>query len=162
MNEAIKADEVRLISENGEQLGVVKLDDAIERAKDLGLDLMEVASNVNPPVAKIINYGKLKYEEKKKAQASKKKQHVVKIKEMRVRPRIDDHDLETKVSRGRKFIEDGCKLKVTLMFRGREMSRTDLGLDVLNRVIEMLSDIAEVEKHGELEGRRQTIVLTGK
>ena len=162
MNEAIKADEVRLISENGEQLGVVKLDDAIERAKDIGLDLMEVASNVNPPVAKIINYGKLKYEEKKKAQASKKKQHVVKIKEMRVRPRIDDHDLETKVSRGRKFIEDGCKLKVTLMFRGREMSRTDLGLDVLNRVIEMLSDIAEVEKHGELEGRRQTIVLTGK
>ena len=162
MNEAIKADEVRLISENGEQLGVVKLDDAIEQAKDVGLDLMEVASNVNPPVAKIINYGKLKYEEKKKAQASKKKQHVVKIKEMRVRPRIDDHDLETKVSRGRKFIEDGCKLKVTLMFRGREMSRTDLGLDVLNRVIEMLSDIAEVEKHGELEGRRQTIVLTGK
>ena len=162
MNEAIKADEVRLISENGEQLGVVKLDDDIERAKDVGLDLMEVASNVNPPVAKIINYGKLKYEEKKKAQASKKKQHVVKIKEMRVRPRIDDHDLETKVSRGRKFIEDGCKLKVTLMFRGREMSRTDLGLDVLNRVIEMLSDIAEVEKHGELEGRRQTIVLTGK
>ena len=162
MNEAIKADEVRLISENGEQLGVVKLDDAIERAKDVGLDLMEVASNVNPPVAKIINYGKLKYEEKKKAQASKKKQHVVKIKEMRVRPRIDDHDLETKVSRGRKFLEDGCKLKVTLMFRGREMSRTDLGVDVLNRVIDMLSDIAEVEKHGELEGRRQTIVLTGK
>ena len=162
MNEAIKADEVRLISENGEQLGVVKLDDAIEQAKDVGLDLMEVASNANPPVAKIINYGKLKYEEKKKAQASKKKQHVVKIKEMRVRPRIDDHDLDTKVNRGRKFIEDGCKLKVTLMFRGREMSRTDLGVDVLNRVIEMLSDIAEVEKHGELEGRRQTIVLTGK
>ena len=162
MNEAIKADEVRLISENGEQLGVLKLDDAIERAKDVGLDLIEVASNVNPPVAKILNYGKLKYEEKKKAQASKKKKHVVKIKEMRVRPRIDDHDLETKVSRGRKFLEDGCKLKVTLMFRGREMSRTDLGVDVLNRVIEMLSDIAEVEKHGELEGRRQTIVLTGK
>ena len=162
MNEAIKADEVRLISENGEQLGVLKLDDAIERAKDVGLDLIEVASNVNPPVAKILNYGKLKYEEKKKAQASKKKQHVVKIKEMRVRPRIDDHDLETKGSRGRKFLEDGCKLKVTLMFRGREMSRTDLGVDVLNRVIEMLSDIAEVEKHGELEGRRQTIVLTGK
>ena len=162
MNEAIKADEVRLISENGEQLGVLKLDDAIERAKDVGLDLIEVASNVNPPVAKILNYCKLKYEEKKKAQASKKKQHVVKIKEMRVRPRIDDHDLETKVSRGRKFLEDGCKLKVTLMFRGREMSRTDLGVDVLNRVIEMLSDIAEVEKHGELEGRRQTIVLTGK
>ena len=143
-------------------MGVLKLEDAIERAKDVGLDLIEVAPNAKPPVAKILNYGKLKYEEKKKQQASKKKQHVVKIKEMRVRPRIDDHDLEPKVSRGRKFINDGCKLKVTLMFRGREMSRIDLGTDVLNRVIDMLSDIAEVEKHGELEGRRQTIVLTGK
>ena len=158
----INADEVRLISESGEQLGVVKLDEAIERAKDVGLDLIEVSPNSKPPVAKILNYGKLKYEEKKKQQASKKKQHVVKIKEMRVRPRIDDHDLDTKVNRGRKFIEDGCKLKVTLMYRGREMSRLDLGLDVLNRVVEMLSDIAEVEKHGKLEGRRQTIVLTGK
>ncbi|MAP71222.1 MAG: translation initiation factor IF-3 [Candidatus Marinimicrobia bacterium] len=162
INEKINADEVRLISESGEQLGVVKLDEAIERAKDVGLDLIEVSPNSKPPVAKILNYGKLKYEEKKKQQASKKKQHVVKIKEMRVRPRIDDHDLDTKVNRGRKFIEDGCKLKVTLMYRGREMSRLDLGLDVLNRVVEMLSDIAEVEKHGELEGRRQTIVLTGK
>tara|TARA_B100001029_G_scaffold128689_1_gene107716 strand:+ start:4207 stop:4662 length:456 start_codon:yes stop_codon:yes gene_type:complete len=151
-----------LISETGEQLGVMKLEDAIDRARDVGLDLIEVAPNSKPPVAKILNYGKLKYEEKKKQQASKKKQHVVKIKEMRVRPRIDDHDLETKVSRGRKFLTDGCKLKVTLMFRGREMSRIDLGTDVLNRVIDMLSDIAEVEKHGELEGRRQTIVLTGK
>ena len=140
----------------------MKLEDAIDRARDVGLDLIEVAPNSKPPVAKILNYGKLKYEEKKKQQASKKKQHVVKIKEMRVRPRIDDHDLETKVSLGRKFITEGCKLKVTLMFRGREMSRIDLGTDVLNRVIDMLSDIAEVEKHGELEGRRQTIVLTGK
>jgi len=104
----------------------------------------------------------LKYEEKKKAHANKKKQHVVKVKEIRVRPRIDDHDLETKVNLGRKFLSDGCKLKVTLMYRGRELSRTDLGLDVLNRVIEMLSDLSEVEKQGNLEGRRQTIVLTGK
>ena len=101
-------------------------------------------------------------EEKKKQQASKKKQHVVKVKEIRVRPRIDTHDLETKVNLGRKFIQDGCKLKVTLMYRGRELSRTDLGLAVLGRVREMFSDIAEVEKEGSLEGRRQTIVLTGK
>ena len=94
--------------------------------------------------------------------ANKKKQHVVKVKEIRVRPRIDDHDLETKVNLGRKFLSDGCKLKVTLMYRGRELSRTDLGIDVLNRVIEMLSDLSEVEKQGNLEGRRQTIVLTGK
>jgi translation initiation factor IF-3 len=134
----------------------MKLDDAIARAKDVGLDLIEVSPNAKPPVAKILNYGKLKYEEKKKQQASKKKQHVVKVKEIRVRPRIDTHDLETKVNLGRKFIRDGCKLKVTLMYRGRELSRTDLGLAVLDRVREMFSDIAEVEKEGSLEGRRQT------
>jgi|TARA_B100001079_G_scaffold50913_3_gene41809 translation initiation factor IF-3 len=153
---------VRLISETGEQLGVMKLDDAIARAREVGQDLIEVAPNAKPPVAKILNYGKLKYEEKKKAQASKKKQHVVKIKELRVRPRIDDHDLLTKVNRGRQFLMDGCKLKITLMYRGREMSRLDLGLDVLDKIIDLFSDIAVVEKHGELEGRRQTIVLTSK
>ena len=153
---------MRLISETGEQLGVMKTEDAIARAMDVGKDLIEVAPNAKPPVAKILNYGKLKYEEKKKAQASKKKQHVVKIKELRVRPRIDDHDLMTKVNRGRQFISDGCKLKITLMYRGREMSRLDLGLDVLDRIIDLFSDIAVVEKHGELEGRRQTIILTGK
>ena len=162
INEDIRADEVRLISETGEQLGVKSLSDAIEIAKDVGLDLIEIAPNAKPPVAKILNYGKLKYEEKKKAHANKKKQHVVKVKEIRVRPRIDTHDLETKVNLGRKFIQDGCKLKVTLMYRGRELSRTDLGLAVLDRVREMFSDIAEVEKEGSLEGRRQTIVLTGK
>ena len=153
---------MRLISETGEQLGVMKTEDAIARAMDVGQDLIEVAPNAKPPVAKILNFGKLKYEEKKKAQASKKKQHVVKIKELRVRPRIDDHDLLTKVNRGRQFISDGCKLKITLMYRGREMSRLDLGLDVLGRIIDLFSDIAVVEKHGELEGRRQTIILTGK
>ena len=153
---------MRLISETGEQLGVMKTEDAIARAMDVGQDLIEVSPNAKPPVAKILNYGKLKYEEKKKAQASKKKQHVVKIKELRVRPRIDDHDLMTKVNRGRQFISDGCKLKITLMYRGREMSRIDLGLDVLGRIIDLFSDIAVVEKHGELEGRRQTIILTGK
>ena len=155
VNEKIRSDEVRLISETGEQLGVMELDDAIARAKEVGLDLIEVAPNAKPPVAKILNYGKLKYEEKKK-------QHVIKIKELRVRPRIDDHDLLTKVNRGRQFLSDGCKLKVTLMFRGRELSRIDLGIDLLNRIVDMLSDIAVVEKHGELEGRRQTIVLTRK
>ena len=151
-----------MISEDGEQLGVMSLDQAIERARDAGQDLIEVSPNSKPPVARILNYGKLKYEEKKKQQANKKKQHVVKIKEIRVRPRIDTHDLETKVGLGRKFIQDGCKLKVTLMYRGRELSRTDLGLEVLDKVVEMLSDVAEVEKQGELEGRRQTIVLSAK
>ena len=151
-----------MISEDGEQLGVMSLDQAIERAREVGQDLIEVSPNYKPPVARILNYGKLKYEEKKKQQANKKKQHVVKIKEIRVRPRIDTHDLETKVGLGRKFIQDGCKLKVTLMYRGRELSRTDLGLEVLDKVVEMLADVAEVEKQGELEGRRQTIVLSAK
>ena len=151
-----------MISEDGEQLGVMSLDQAIERAREVGQDLIEVSPNSKPPVARILNYGKLKYEEKKKQQANKKKQHVVKIKEIRVRPRIDTHDLETKVGLGRKFIQDGCKLKVTLMYRGRELSRTDLGLEVLDKVVEMLADVAEVEKQGELEGRRHTIVLSAK
>jgi translation initiation factor IF-3 len=109
-----------------------------------------------------LDYGKLKYEEKKKAHQSKKKQHVVKVKEIRVRPRIDDHDLETKLNMGRKFILDGSKLKVTLMFRGREMSRLDLGEIVLEKVIELLSDVAEVEKRNPMEGRRKSIIFSAK
>ncbi len=154
--------EVRLISETGEQLGVVATQDAIERAQEVGLDLMEVAPNSKPPVCKIVNYGKLKYEEKKKKQINKKKQHVVKLKEIRLRPRIDEHDLMTKLNRGRKFLEDGCKLKITLMFRGRELSRTDLGLDVMRRVLDELSDIASIEKENPLEGRRMSVVLHSK
>jgi translation initiation factor IF-3 len=138
------------------------INDAIEEAQDRGLDLMEVAPNAKPPVCKIVNYGKLKYEEKKKKQINKKKQHVVKLKEIRLRPRIDTHDLETKLNRGRKFLEDGCKLKITLMFRGRELARTDLGIDVMNEVLESLSDIAVIEKENPLEGRRMSVVLTAK
>jgi len=143
-------------------LGIVSIDEAIIISENVGMDLVEVAPNSKPPVCRILDYGKMKYEAKKKEHQSKKKQHVVKIKELRVRPRIDDHDLLTKVNRGRQFLMDGCKLKITLMYRGREMSRLDLGLDVLDKIIDLFSDIAVVEKHGELEGRRQTIVLTSK
>ena len=110
-----------MISEDGEQLGVVAIEVALQKAEDAGLDLMEVAPDANPPVCKIVDHGKLKYEEKKKQQQSKKKQHIVKIKEIRLRPRIEDHDLMTKLNHGRKFLQDGAKLKVTVMFRGREM-----------------------------------------
>ena len=102
---------------------------------------MEVSPNADPPVCRVLNYGKLKYEEKKKIQINKKKQHVIKVKEIRVRPRIDTHDLMTKLNMGRKFLSDGCKLKITLIFRGRELSRIDLGKDVMDRVIEELSEI---------------------
>ncbi len=162
MNEDITSSEVRLISENGEQLGVVSIEVALEKASEAGLDLIEVGPNSKPPVCKILDYGKLKYEEKKKQQLSKKKQHVIKVKEIRLRPRIDDHDLMTKLGHGRKFLNDGAKLKVTLMFRGREMARVDLGKLVMEKVLEELSDVAEVEKDIPLEGRRMSMILNAK
>ena len=137
-------------------------DDALPMAQDIGLDLMEVSPNSDPPVCKILNYGKLKYEEKKKIQINKKKQHVIKIKEIRLRPRIEDHDLMNKLNMGKKFLSDGCKLKITLIFRGRELSRIDLGEIVMNRVLEELAEIAEVEKDIPLEGRRMSVILTSK
>ena len=151
-----------MISEDGEQLGVVAIEVALQKAEDAGLDLMEVAPDANPPVCKIVDHGKLKYEEKKKQQQSKKKQHIVKIKEIRLRPRIDDHDLMTKLNHGRKFLQNGAKLKVTLMFRGRELSRIDLGKIVMERVLEELADVAEVEKDIPLEGRRMSMILNAK
>jgi len=151
-----------LISEKGEQLGIVSLQAALKQTLDSGLDLIEIAPNGRPPVCKMVDYGKLKYEKKKKQQQSKKKQHVIKIKEIRLRPRIEEHDLMTKLNQGRKFLSDGAKLKVTLMFRGRELSRMDLGRDVMARVLEELSDVAEVEKDIPLEGRRMSVILNGK
>ncbi len=137
-------------------------DDALTMAQDIGLDLMEVSPNSDPPVCRILNYGKLKYEEKKKIQINKKKQHVIKIKEIRLRPRIEDHDLMTKLNMGKKFLSDGCKLKITLIFRGRELSRIDLGKIVMDRVLAELDEIAEVEKDIPLEGRRMSVILTSK
>jgi len=162
INEEIQAKEVRLISMDGEQLGIVSIEEALSKAREYNLDLIEVAPNAKPPVCRILDYGKLKYEEKKKAQLSKKKQHVIKIKEVRLRPHIDDHDLETKLSMGKKFLKDGCKLKVTIRFRGREMTRLDLGEAVLSRVEELLSDVAVVEKRNPLEGRQMHVIFTSK
>ena len=153
---------MRLISDSGEQLGVVPIEVAIDKAKEVGLDLIEVAPNSKPPVCRILDYGKLRYEEKKRQQLSKKKQHIIKIKEIRLRPQIDDHDLLTKLNQGRKFLLDGAKLKVTLMFRGREMSRVDLGKIVMEKVLEELADVAEVEKDIPLEGRRMSMILNAK
>jgi translation initiation factor IF-3 len=123
---------------------------------------MEVSPNAKPPVCKILDHGKLKYEEKKKQQINKKKQHVIKLKEIRLRPRIEEHDLMTKLNHGRKFLSEGAKLKITLMFRGRELARIDLGKIVMNRVLEELADVAEVEKDIPLEGRRMSMILNAK
>jgi|TARA_B100001079_G_scaffold123680_1_gene106026 translation initiation factor IF-3 len=141
----------------------VKIEDAIEKAQDSRLDLVEVAPNSKPPVCKILNYGKIKYEAKKKLHNSKKKQHVIKIKEVRVRPAIGENDLNTKMNLGRKFLTDGCKLKVTVMFRGRELSRAEeMGDAILERIKMILEDIAEPEKQSELEGRRVSVMFTAK
>lgn len=153
---------MRLIGQDGEQFGVVPIEVALNKAQDFGLDLMEVSPNAKPPVCKIVDHGKLKYEEKKKQQINKKKQHVVKLKEIRLRPRIEEHDLMTKLNHGRKFLSEGAKLKVTLMFRGRELARIDLGKIVMNRVLEELADVAEVEKDIPLEGRRMSMILNAK
>ena len=124
---------------------------------------MEVAPNSIPPVCKILNYGKIKYEAKKKLHNSKKKQHVIKIKEIRVRPAIGENDLNTKMNMGRKFLMDGCKLKVTIMFRGRELSRAkEMGDMILGRITAMLEDISEPEMQTELEGRRISVMFTAK
>ena len=126
------------------------------------MDLVEVAPNSKPPVCKILDFGKMKYEAKKKEHQSKKKQHVVKIKEIRIRPRIDVHDLDNKLNMGKRFLKEGFKLKVTMMFRGREMSRIDLGENVLNKIVTILNDVAVLEKQSPLEGRRIVMMFTGK
>ncbi len=162
MNELIEAEEVRLIDNEGQQLGVVSLEEAINNADNVGLDLVEVAPNAKPPVCKILDFGKMKYEAKKKEHQSKKKQHVIKIKEIRIRPRIGEHDLDNKLNMGKKFLKEGFKLKITMMFRGREMSRIDLGEDVLKKVCEILGEIAILEKQSPLEGRRIVMMFTGK
>ena len=143
-------------------MGIVSIDEAIIIAENVGLDLVEVAPNSKPPVCKILDFGKMKYEAKKKEHQSKKKQHVVKIKEIRIRPRIDVHDLDNKLNMGKKFLKEGFKLKVTMMFRGREMSRIDLGEDVLNKIVNNLNDIAVLEKQSPLEGRRMVMMFTAK
>ena len=153
---------MRLIGEAGEQMGIVSFDEAMELARSAGLDLVEVASNAEPPVCKIMDYGKLKYDQKKKDQVSKKKQHIIRVKEVRFRPRISDHDLGIKLNRVKKFISEGNKVKITLMYRGREMARQDLGETLIRRIEETLSDVADVEKRGDLEGRRIAIVMAPK
>ena len=143
-------------------MGIVSISEAMESARSAGLDLVEVASGAEPPVCKIMDYGKLKYDQKKKDQESKKKQHVIRVKEVRFRPRISDHDLGIKVSRVKKFIADGSKVKITIMYRGREMARQDLGEDLIERIVESLEDVASIEKRGDLEGRRISVVMSPK
>ncbi|MBP9692247.1 MAG: translation initiation factor IF-3 [Alphaproteobacteria bacterium] len=159
VNEKISSPKVRLVDENGEMVGVLSQKEALERAYKAGLDLVEVSPNADPPVCKILDYGKYKFEEQKRRAEIRKKQKIIEIKEIQLRPGIDTHDFEVKMRSARKFIEEGDKLKVTLRFRGRELSHQELGMDVLNRVKETLQDIAKVEQYPKLEGKRMIMVM---
>jgi len=148
-----------LIDERGNQRGVVRIDKAIELANDANLDLVEISPNAKPPVCKILDFGKYKFEREKKKKLNKKKQHVVHLKEIRIRPNTGDHDLITKVNKGQKFLLNGDKLKITVMFRGREMTRKEAGAELLQRVVSILGEIAEIDKESSLEGRRMSVIL---
>src|SRR5512138_2485079 len=162
INEEIRSIEVRVIDADGGQLGIMKTRDAIQAAGERGLDLVMVAAPAppNPPVCKIIDYGKYKYRLSKKHQESKKHQKVVKIKEIKMRPKIEDHDYNFKTAHLHRFLTEGNKAKVTVMFKGREMIHPHLGKDLLDRVASQLKEIAEVEQEPKMEGRRMSMVLT--
>lgn len=159
-NEQIRAREVRVIGAEGEQLGILGRNEAIAAAKELGLDLVEVAATAEPPVCRIIDYGKFKYETQKKKQEAKKRQTVIQIKEIKLRPKTDEHDYQTKVNHIRRFIEAGDRCKVTIFFRGREIVHKDRGQTMLDRVIEDTKDIAKVEQDARAEGRTLFMLLT--
>ncbi|UFN51350.1 translation initiation factor IF-3 [Roseomonas sp. OT10] len=162
VNEEIRVPQVRLIDQDGEMLGVMSARDALLRAYDAGMDLLEISPNAVPPVCKITDFGKFKYEQQKKANEARKKQKVVEIKEIKVRPNIDDHDYEVKMRAAKSFIEEGDKVKVTLRFRGREMAHQDLGAKVLERIRTELSEIVKVESMPRLENRQMVMVLAPK
>ena len=162
INEQIRAKEVQVIDDAGEKRGVMALHDASDLAFDKKLDLVLVAPNAEPPVCKIMNYGKYKFEQAKKEKEAKKKQKTFEVKEIRITPNIEQHDFEFKVKNARKFIEDGNKVKITVRFRGRELNYVKLGEDNLNNFIESLSDIATPEKKAVLEGKNMFIILAKK
>ena len=162
INEQIKAAEVRLIGEEGEQLGVVSIDEAMQKADEAGLDLVLIAPTANPPVCKIIDYGKFRYEAARKEKDAKKKQKVIEVKEVRLSPNIDENDLNTKISAARKFLEKGNKVKVSLRFRGREIARMNSSKYILDGFAEKLSDISTIDKPSKAEGRCLVMFLTAK
>jgi translation initiation factor IF-3 len=159
INDRIEVPEVRLIDEAGEMVGVVSVQDALRRAEDMGLDLVEVSPSASPPVCKILDYGKFKYEAQKKANIARKKQRVIEVKEIKMRPNIDDNDYNIKMRKIHQFLEEGDKVKVTLRFRGREMAHQELGLQLLQKVRAQTEEIAKVESEPRLEGRQMIMVL---
>ncbi|MGH2551930.1 MAG: translation initiation factor IF-3 [Thermomicrobiales bacterium] len=159
VNERIRIREVRLIDDEGNQVGIIATRDALEMARERGLDLVEVAPNAIPPVCRLMDYGKFRYEQSRKERESRKNQHVIELKEVRIRPKIDDHDLETKGRQAAKFLDHGDKVKMTVTFRGREMAHPDLGKALLDQLIESLRPHGTVEQMPRLEGRAMTVIM---
>ena len=159
INQYIKSDTVRVILDDGEQLGVMKTKEAIDLARNRDMDLVEIAANNNPPVCKIINYGKFKYQEQKKKNEAKKKQKTIETKEIKIRPGTDEHDYQVKIKHAHKFIKGGNRVKFSLRFKGREMEHSDLGIKMLNRVGLDLEDIAKIETKAKIEGRQAIMVV---
>lgn len=159
INREIRAPRVRVIDNEGSQLGILTLMDAISRAEQVGLDLVEISPSADPPVCKIIDFGKYRYQQTKKERESKKSQHQVKVKEVKVKPNTDDHDLETKLRHAREFIAKGNKVKITCTFRGREMAHTEFGMKVVKGMCESLADIATPESPAKMFGKQLTVVL---
>lgn len=162
INEEIRAREVRLLSPDNEQLGIVQLREAFRLAAEAQLDLVEVAPLAKPPVCRIMDYGKYKYEQQKRDKDARKKQKVVTVKEVKVRPNIEDHDFYVKLKNAQRFLEDGDKVKATVMFRGRELSHPELGRQVLVRMAAELKDLANVERDAKLEGKNMIMILAAK
>jgi len=161
-NEFITVPKVRVIDDEGENLGVMFTQEAMERAYELGLDLVEVSPTADPPVCKFLDIGKYKYEAQKKANIARKTQKTQELKEIKMRPNIDDHDYDTKMKKVHDFIGDGDKVKITLRFRGRELSHQQLGMQLLQRVAENVGEIAKVEAYPRMEGRQMLMVLAPK
>ncbi len=162
VNEMIVAEEIRVVGADGEMLGVMSVEAAIKAADEEGLDLVEISPNAAPPVCKILDYGKYKYEQQKKAAEARKNQKTVDVKEVKIRPGIEDHDYQVKMRNARKFLENGDKVKVTMRFRGREMAHQNIGFDLLKRMIEELSDVGKVDLHPKMEGRQIIMVLSSE
>ncbi|HBE93533.1 MAG TPA: translation initiation factor IF-3 [Gammaproteobacteria bacterium] len=159
LNSQIRVPEVRLIGKDGEQVGILATDEARERADDVGLDLVEISPNAQPPVCRLMDYGKFKYEDSKRKQAAKKKQKVITVKEIKFRPGTDIGDYTVKLSKLTAFLENGDKIKATMRFRGREMAHQELGMNLLKRVEADLSELAVVEQYPRMEGRQMVMVM---
>jgi len=151
---------VRLVGENGEQLGILPVKEALRVSLEKGLDLVEVAPNAKPPVCRLMDYGKYKYEQSKRDREARKKQKVITVKEVKVRPKIEEHDLEVKTKNAERFLKEGDKVKVTVMFRGREITHPALGQQICARIAETLKELANVEREARLEGRNMVMILT--